>query len=92
MASDRSETSRLMAADLRNVSRIDAEDKFPFKISRQRQFVLTSVLSVSPLKDHALFFFFSSRVPVAKVRYRRVVCRGGDCPGKKSAGTSVATR
>ncbi len=58
MANDRFETSRLTAADLRYVSSIDAEDKFPFKVSRQRQLALTSFLRVSFFKGHALFFFF----------------------------------
>jgi hypothetical protein len=58
LANDRFETSRLTAADLRDVSSIDAEDKFPFKVSWQRQLALTSFLRVDLFKEHALFFLF----------------------------------
>jgi hypothetical protein len=47
-----------MAADLRDVSSIDAEDKLPFKVSSQRQLALTTFLRVNLFKEHALFFLF----------------------------------
>ena len=58
MANDRFETLRFLAADLRDVSRIDAEDKLPFWVSRQRQPALTTVLRVNLFKEHALFLLF----------------------------------
>ena len=57
MADDRFETSRLTAANLRDVCSICAEDKFSFCVTRQRQFAVTTVLRVDLFKDHALFFF-----------------------------------
>ena len=56
MADDRFETSRFMATDLWDVSSIDAEDKFPFRVSRQRQLVLATFLCVNLFKEDALFF------------------------------------
>jgi hypothetical protein len=56
MADDRFETSRFTAADLRDVSSIDAKDKFPFWVSRQRQLALTTLLRINLFKEHALFF------------------------------------
>ena len=58
MTNDCFETSRFMAADLRDVSSIDAEDKLPFKVSSQRQLALTTFLRVNLFKEHALFFLF----------------------------------
>ena len=58
MADDRFETSCLTAADLRDVSSIDAEEKFPFEVSRQWQLALTSFLSVDFFKEHAPFVIF----------------------------------
>ncbi|OZA09303.1 MAG: hypothetical protein B7Y02_11905, partial [Rhodobacterales bacterium 17-64-5] len=58
MTNDRFETSRFMAAVLRDVSSIDAEDKFPFWVFRQPQLALTTLLRVNLFKQHALFFLF----------------------------------
>lgn len=37
---------------------IDAKDKFPFWVLRQRQLALTTLLRIHLYKEHALFFFF----------------------------------
>ncbi len=47
-----------MAADLRDMSSIDAKDKLPFWVTRQRQLALTTFLRVDFFKEHALFFLF----------------------------------
>jgi hypothetical protein len=58
MADGRFETSRFMATDLRDVSGIDAEDEFPFRVSRRRQLASMAVLRVNPVNGHAQFFVF----------------------------------
>ena len=58
VADDCFETSRFTAAYLRDVSSIDAKDKFPFWVSRQRQLALTAFLGINLFKEHALFFLF----------------------------------
>jgi hypothetical protein len=40
------------------MSSIDAKDEFPFRVSRQRQFVLATLLRVNVFKEHALFVSF----------------------------------
>ena len=47
-----------MAAHLWDMSSINAEDKLPFRVSRQWQFALTAFLGIDLLKEHALFFLF----------------------------------
>jgi hypothetical protein len=58
MADDSFEISRSMPSDLRDMSSIDAKDEFPFRVSRQRQFVLATLLRVNVFKEHALFVSF----------------------------------
>jgi len=58
VADDRFETSRLTSTHLWDVSSINAEDKLPFQVSRQRQLALTAFLGINLFKEHALFFLF----------------------------------